>query len=42
MSESITIEEVQRLITRAPFHQWLGIQVTALHDDGIELKAQWR
>jgi uncharacterized protein (TIGR00369 family) len=42
MSESITIEEVQRLITRAPFHQWLGIQVTTLDDDGIELKAQWR
>ena len=42
MSESITVEEVQRLITRAPFHQWLGVQVTALQDDGIELKAQWR
>ena len=42
MSESITIEEVQRLITRAPFHQWLGIQVTTLDDDSIELKAQWR
>ncbi len=42
MSESITIDEVQRLITRAPFHQWLGIEVTALHDDGIELKAKWR
>ena len=42
MSESITIEEVQRLITRAPFHQWLGIQVTALNEDGIDLSAQWR
>jgi uncharacterized protein (TIGR00369 family) len=42
VSDSITIEDVQRLITRAPFHQWLGLQVTALHDDGIELKAQWR
>ena len=42
MSESITIEEVQRLITRAPFHQWLGIQVTALNEDGIDLRAQWR
>lgn len=42
MSDRITIEEVQRLITRAPFHQWLGIEVTALSDDGIELTARWR
>jgi uncharacterized protein (TIGR00369 family) len=42
MSEDITIEKVQALITRAPFHQWLGLQVTALQDDGIELKAKWR
>ncbi|MDE2476325.1 MAG: PaaI family thioesterase [Alphaproteobacteria bacterium] len=42
MSDTITIEEVQRLITRAPFHQWLGIEVTALSDDGIELTARWR
>lgn len=42
MSDSITIEEVQRLITRAPFHQWLGIEVTALSDDGIDLTARWR
>ncbi len=38
----MTIETVQRLIARAPFHQWLGIQVIALTQDGIELKAQWR
>ena len=42
MSEDITVESVQRLISRAPFHQWLGIQVTAVTDDGIELKAPWR
>ena len=42
MSEDITLEKVQALITRAPFHQWLGLQVVALHDDGIELKAKWR
>jgi len=42
MSDSIGIEEVQRLIARAPFHQWLGIEVTALQDDGIELTARWR
>ncbi len=42
MSDSITVEEVQRLITRAPFHQWLGIEVTAVRDDGIDLTARWR
>jgi uncharacterized protein (TIGR00369 family) len=42
VSEGVTIEQVQQLITRAPFHQWLGIKVLALHDDGIEVKATWR
>ena len=42
MSEKITLEQVQSLVTRGPFHQWLGLKVVALHDDGIELKATWR
>ncbi len=42
MSDEITIERVQTMITRAPYHQWLGLKVTALHDDGIELTATWR
>jgi uncharacterized protein (TIGR00369 family) len=42
MSEKISLEQVQSLVTRGPFHQWLGLQVVALHDDGIELKATWR
>jgi len=41
-SEAITLERVQELITRGPFHQWLGLEVVALHDDGIELTATWR
>src|SRR5262249_38119554 len=40
--EDITLERVQALVTRAPYHQWLGLQVVALYDDGIELKATWR
>jgi len=40
--EKLTIEAVQQLITRAPYHQWLGLKVTALQDDGIELTATWR
>lgn len=42
MSQEITLERVQELVTRAPYHQWLGLKVVALHDDGIELRATWR
>jgi uncharacterized protein (TIGR00369 family) len=42
MSEELSLEQVQALITRAPYHQWLGIEVLAVHPDGIELKAAWR
>ena len=42
MSDEITVESVQALITRAPFHQWLGLKVLAIHDDGIDLAATWR
>ena len=42
MAEELTIERVQQLVTRAPYHQWLGLKVIALHDDGIELTATWR
>ena len=42
MSEEITLERVQELITRAPYHRWLGLKVLAVHPDGIELKATWR
>src|SRR3979490_28718 len=42
MSEDISLERVQELITRGPYHQWLGLKVIAVHDDGIELTATWR
>jgi uncharacterized protein (TIGR00369 family) len=38
----ITLEQVQALVTRAPFHQWLGLTVVAFGDDSIEIKATWR
>ena len=41
-SEEITLERVQELVTRGPFHKWLGLKVVAVHDDGIELTATWR
>jgi uncharacterized protein (TIGR00369 family) len=42
MTNDLTIEHVQALITRAPYHQWLGLTVTAVSDDAIEIKAKWR
>lgn len=42
MSQEMTIERVQTMITRAPYHQWLGLKVNAVFDDGIELTATWR
>ena len=41
MSDDI-LEKAQAFITRAPYHQWLGLKVVAVHDDGIELTATWR
>ena len=38
----LTLEQVQALVTRAPFHQWLGLTVLAVGDDSIEIKATWR
>ena len=38
----VTLEQVQALVTRAPFHQWLGLQVLAVGDDSIEIRARWR
>jgi uncharacterized protein (TIGR00369 family) len=42
MSEDITCEKAQAMITRGPYHQWLGLRVTALDDEGIDLVATWR
>jgi uncharacterized protein (TIGR00369 family) len=42
MSQEMTIERVQTMIMRAPYHQWLGLKVNAVLDDGIELTATWR
>jgi uncharacterized protein (TIGR00369 family) len=42
MTEEITPERVQELVTRGPFHRWLGLKVVAVHDEGIELTATWR
>lgn len=42
MSDKLSVDQVQQLISRGPYHQWLGIKVLAVHDDGIDIKATWR
>jgi uncharacterized protein (TIGR00369 family) len=42
VSQEMTIEQVQETLTRGPYHQWLGLQVVEITDDGIEIKAKWR
>ena len=40
--EQLTPEQVEQLVRRGPFHQWLGVKVLKVEADGIELKATWR
>jgi uncharacterized protein (TIGR00369 family) len=42
MPSELPLEQVQAIVTRAPFHQWLGLTVLAVTDDSIEIKATWR
>jgi len=42
VSDELTVQQVQQLILSRPFHQWLGLEVVALHNDAIEIKAKWR
>jgi uncharacterized protein (TIGR00369 family) len=40
--ETLTVEELQQLLTRGPFNRWLNFTVTKSGEDGIEVKAAWR
>ena len=43
MSEqALTVEQVQSLIARGPFHRWLGLEVVRVGEGEIEIKATWR
>jgi uncharacterized protein (TIGR00369 family) len=42
MTEEMTVERLQQLVTRAPYHQWLGLKAIAAERDRVELKATWR
>jgi uncharacterized protein (TIGR00369 family) len=39
---NLSLEQVEAIVTRAPYHKWLGLKVIAVEDDAIELKAAWR
>ena len=38
----MTKEELQERISLAPFHQWLGLKVVEMNEDGIKLSVPWR
>jgi uncharacterized protein (TIGR00369 family) len=42
MSGILDLAEVQRLITRGPYHQWLGLNVLKVELDVLEVRATWR
>src|ERR1700742_3005554 len=42
MSEVPSVEDVQKLLSRGPYHQRLGLNVVAVGDGTIELTATWR
>ena len=42
MPEAMTIEKLQKIISRGPFNQWLNFTILKIDDAGIELKATWR
>lgn len=42
MSEKLSLAQVQELVTRGPYHEWLGLKVIAVDENAIELKATWR
>jgi uncharacterized protein (TIGR00369 family) len=42
MPNDLTLTQVQEIVSRAPFHQWLGLTVLTVGDDSIEIKAKWR
>ena len=42
MSDDVTVQSVQEMLLRAPFHQWLGLSLLMLDDSGIDIRATWR
>ncbi|ABE33633.1 hypothetical protein DR64_4688 [Paraburkholderia xenovorans LB400] len=41
-NQQLTAEQVQAMLTRGPYHQWLGLRVLEVGDGSIEIAATWR
>lgn len=41
-STAIEFQALDELVRRSPFHQWLGVRLHALSQDGVELLLPWR
>jgi len=41
-NQQLTAEQVQAMLTRGPYHQWLGLRVLEVGEDSIEIAAAWR
>src|ERR1700709_1003876 len=41
-NQPLTAEQVQALLTKGPYHQWLGLSVINVGDGPIEMGAKWR
>lgn len=42
MAEKISLEQLQALVSRCPFQEWLGLRVTAIEDEGVAFEMPWR
>jgi uncharacterized protein (TIGR00369 family) len=42
VSNAVDFEQLDRQIRKPPFHQWLGLRLAALDEDGIEIALPWR
>ncbi len=41
-NQQLTAGQVQAMLTRGPYHQWLGLRVLEVGDGSIEIAATWR
>lgn len=42
MTKKLTPADVEEMLRRGPFHEWLGLRVQKVDEEGIELTATWR
>lgn len=42
MTDRLTTDRLQELITRGPFNQWLNFTVVKADADGLEVSVKWR